>query len=236
MKHILLVSGTRPEIVKLAPVYHALRAARWATVQWLHTGQHDEMATQILSCFDIVPDLSLRRQGTTIADFGVGQEVGLVLVRIVDELSVEIRLESPTAVSFEPPVVACLVGPDAAPDDAGLEDSCWAVAEVGPLLEAQLSHDAGGRLQLPANAQVTVHATLRRGGAGCDYPPGSWHLELLVDPILAGEPAGPRYAPHASFEIGYDPGEVLQVVDERRYCGLASKVYREQGEPAITGN
>src|SRR5262245_52615893 len=72
MKNILLVSGTRPEIIKLAPVYHSLRDAAWARVQWLHTGQHRDMAQQILSCFDIVPDIALRRQGTTLTEFSVG--------------------------------------------------------------------------------------------------------------------------------------------------------------------
>ena len=48
MKKILIVSGTRPEIIKLAPVYHAFRTAPWAEVKWLHTGQHDEMAQQIM--------------------------------------------------------------------------------------------------------------------------------------------------------------------------------------------
>src|SRR5262249_25535001 len=72
MKKILLVSGTRPEIIKLAPVYHALRAASWAHVHWLHTGQHGDMAQQILSCFDIVPDIALGRQGATLSEFSVG--------------------------------------------------------------------------------------------------------------------------------------------------------------------
>jgi len=72
MNDILLVSGTRPEIIKIAPIYHALRAASWARVQWLHTGQHGDMAQQILSCFDIVPDISLRRRGTTLSEFSVG--------------------------------------------------------------------------------------------------------------------------------------------------------------------
>lgn len=72
MKNILLVSGTRPEIIKLAPVYHAMQADSWTRVQWLHTGQHDEMAQQILSCFDIVPDISLRRQGGTLSEFSTG--------------------------------------------------------------------------------------------------------------------------------------------------------------------
>lgn len=72
MENILLVSGTRPEIIKLAPVYHAMRAASWTRVQWLHTGQHGDMAQQILSCFDIVPDISLSRHGSTLSEFSVG--------------------------------------------------------------------------------------------------------------------------------------------------------------------
>jgi len=72
MEKILLVSGTRPEIIKLAPVYHALRLAPFADVRWLHTGQHGDMAAQILSCFDIVPDMSLVRRGTTLSEFSVG--------------------------------------------------------------------------------------------------------------------------------------------------------------------
>ena len=72
MENVLLISGTRPEIIKLAPVYHALRTAPWADVRWLHTGQHAEMAQQILSCFDIVPDFSLPRSGTTLSEFSAG--------------------------------------------------------------------------------------------------------------------------------------------------------------------
>ena len=72
MQNILLVSGTRPEIIKLAPVYHALRAAPWANVQWLHTGQHDEMARQSLACFDVVPDVVLAREGASLLDFSLG--------------------------------------------------------------------------------------------------------------------------------------------------------------------
>jgi len=72
MEHVLLISGTRPEIVKLAPLYHVLRAEQGIAVQWLHTGQHGEMAEQILDCFEIAPDIALTRQGHSIADFSVG--------------------------------------------------------------------------------------------------------------------------------------------------------------------
>lgn len=72
MTPILIVSGTRPEIIKLAPVHLALREAPWASVRWLHTSQHEAMADQILECFGIVPDVVLERQGGSLAEFGLG--------------------------------------------------------------------------------------------------------------------------------------------------------------------
>jgi UDP-N-acetylglucosamine 2-epimerase (non-hydrolysing) len=80
---ILLVSGTRPEIIKLAPVYHALREADLASVQWLHTGQHDEMARHILACFDITPDITLSRSGASLLAFSTGcrEQLDAVMLR-----------------------------------------------------------------------------------------------------------------------------------------------------------
>ena len=68
---ILIISGTRPEIIKLAPVYHALQKAGWADVHWLHTGQHQDMATQMLEQFDIEPDHVLQREGSDLLDFAI---------------------------------------------------------------------------------------------------------------------------------------------------------------------
>lgn len=72
MKNILIVSGTRPEIIKLAPLYHALRASDWARVQWVHTGQHGDMADQIFECFDVTPDIRLERGGSSLIEFSMG--------------------------------------------------------------------------------------------------------------------------------------------------------------------
>lgn len=69
MQDILIICGTRPEIIKLAPLYHSLRKCGWAKPHWLHTGQHDEMARQMLACFDIVPDISFERTGENLCEF-----------------------------------------------------------------------------------------------------------------------------------------------------------------------
>jgi UDP-N-acetylglucosamine 2-epimerase (non-hydrolysing) len=66
---IAIVSGTRPEIIKLAPVYHEFAAQGWADVSWIHTGQHSDMADQILGCFDIAPDIRLKREGSSLQQF-----------------------------------------------------------------------------------------------------------------------------------------------------------------------
>lgn len=72
MQDILIVSGTRPEIIKLAPLYHALCSLVWTRVRWLHTGQHEEMACQMLNCFAIRPDFVLQREGSTLREFSAG--------------------------------------------------------------------------------------------------------------------------------------------------------------------
>lgn len=72
LEPILIVSGTRPEIIKLGPLYHVLRQSGWAQPVWLHTGQHEDMATQMLECFGIEPDRVLQRRGSSLLDFSVG--------------------------------------------------------------------------------------------------------------------------------------------------------------------
>ncbi|MBM3299283.1 MAG: UDP-N-acetylglucosamine 2-epimerase (non-hydrolyzing), partial [Deltaproteobacteria bacterium] len=61
MFSVLLVFGTRPEVIKLAPVYKELRSRpeRFRTV-CCSTGQHRELLDQMLDVFDIRPDLDLR--------------------------------------------------------------------------------------------------------------------------------------------------------------------------------
>jgi UDP-N-acetylglucosamine 2-epimerase (non-hydrolysing) len=66
-----IVCGTRPEIIKLAPVYHALRQQEELCVLWVHTGQHGEMAADMLRCFGIEPDVQLARKGASLEEFSV---------------------------------------------------------------------------------------------------------------------------------------------------------------------
>ncbi|GAA2673868.1 UDP-N-acetylglucosamine 2-epimerase (non-hydrolyzing) [Actinosynnema pretiosum] len=59
MRSVAVVLGTRPEVIKCAPVIHALRAdPRFAPVV-LSTGQHRQMLDETLAAFGIRPDVDL---------------------------------------------------------------------------------------------------------------------------------------------------------------------------------
>src|SRR5687767_8092464 len=59
-REVLVVFGTRPEAVKLAPVVAELRRRiGQARVRVVVTGQHREMLDQVLRAFDLRPDIDL---------------------------------------------------------------------------------------------------------------------------------------------------------------------------------
>lgn len=59
MKKVLLVFGTRPEAIKMAPVYEVLRATPGLDVRVAVTAQHREMLDQVLRLFGIEPDYDM---------------------------------------------------------------------------------------------------------------------------------------------------------------------------------
>ncbi|WP_193165111.1 non-hydrolyzing UDP-N-acetylglucosamine 2-epimerase [Microbulbifer hainanensis] len=56
---VLLVFGTRPEAIKMAPLVELLKRDSRFLVKVCVTGQHREMLDQVLKLFDIVPDYDL---------------------------------------------------------------------------------------------------------------------------------------------------------------------------------
>src|SRR5262245_42894905 len=68
---VLVVIGTRPEAIKLAPVVRVLREdLDHFDVKVCVTGQHREMLDQVLAFFEIVPDfdLNVMRPNQTLFD------------------------------------------------------------------------------------------------------------------------------------------------------------------------
>ena len=71
MKKIMLVFGTRPEAIKMAPLVKAFQEKKedFETIVCV-TGQHREMLDQVLHLFDIKPDydLNIMKQGQDLYD------------------------------------------------------------------------------------------------------------------------------------------------------------------------
>ena len=85
--HVLLAIGTRPEAIKLAPLYHALRRDPFFRVTTCITSQHRELLQQMLSFFDVRPDVDLQvmQPRQTLADLTCN------VLRGADELLAEKR-------------------------------------------------------------------------------------------------------------------------------------------------
>lgn len=68
---VMLVFGTRPEAIKMAPLVKAFQKEfdKFQTIVCV-TGQHREMLDQVLAIFDIKPDydLNIMKQGQDLYD------------------------------------------------------------------------------------------------------------------------------------------------------------------------
>jgi len=101
MESICIVAGTRPEIIKLAPVYRELRKRSERKVVWLSTGQHTDLADQTLGVFDIQPDLklelTLRRPAKRKANDAV-DSVARLLAQLIHRLDEVLARTKPSLV------------------------------------------------------------------------------------------------------------------------------------------
>lgn len=102
MPAIALCIGTRPEIIKIAPVVHALQAARLRPIL-IHSGQHDSMAWPLYKFFDLKPDaiIDLKRTSSTLAHLGS---------RLLDTLTAELENHKPAALLVHGDTSTALMG------------------------------------------------------------------------------------------------------------------------------
>lgn len=59
MKKVIVVIGTRPEAIKMAPVIKSLLKKEWVSLKILATAQHRQMLDQVNDFFQIKPDIDL---------------------------------------------------------------------------------------------------------------------------------------------------------------------------------
>ncbi|MCW5771575.1 MAG: UDP-N-acetylglucosamine 2-epimerase (non-hydrolyzing) [Rhodospirillaceae bacterium] len=90
-RRILVIVGTRPEAVKLAPLILALRNTNWADVEVLATGQHRELLVDALADFAIVADDNLYVMRP-------GQSLSGVAARILDAVDERLVARPPDCI------------------------------------------------------------------------------------------------------------------------------------------
>jgi len=78
-KRVLLVFGTRPEAIKMAPLVKAFQTDEYFEAKVCVTAQHREMLDQVLDMFDITPeyDLNLMKPGQDLYDITANVLLGM---------------------------------------------------------------------------------------------------------------------------------------------------------------
>lgn len=89
---IYIVYGTRPELIKLAPLIIKLRKIQNVQLTTISTGQHKEMLKSLENIFDIKPDISL----DVMTD---NQSVNQVISKVMDKMD-KILSEDPPHLVF----------------------------------------------------------------------------------------------------------------------------------------
>lgn len=89
-KKILLCFGTRPEAIKMAPLYHELQKSNFE-VKVCVTAQHREMLDQVLHFFEIVPDYDLNLMKPN-------QSLNSISALILSEIDIVLEKENPDLV------------------------------------------------------------------------------------------------------------------------------------------
>lgn len=92
MKKALIVFGTRPEAIKMAPVVKQMREHFRGEVRVCVTAQHRQMLDQVLNLFGIVPDydLNLMKPGQDLTD--ITASVLIAMRDVLDDFKPDIML------------------------------------------------------------------------------------------------------------------------------------------------
>jgi UDP-N-acetylglucosamine 2-epimerase (non-hydrolysing) len=190
----MLVGGTRPEAIKLAPVVEALRTHGRMRPVLIASGQHESMFEQALTAFSMYPDIKLRIERRT----GSQPELLRELVRVLDEQMVH---RKPAAVVVQGDTTTAL---------SGALTAFWHKVPVVHLEAGLRSHNLRGPFPEEANrkllAQIsslhlapTTRAVANLHAEGISGPSVQLTGNTVVDAVfsIAGRPttySDPRLA------------------------------------------
>ncbi len=103
MKKILFIIGTRPEFIKMAPVYKLFKADAHWEARLISTGQHAGMLNQLFNFFEVKPDTSLNLMEPN-------QRLASLTARLFERLDLELNRMSPDVVIVQGDTATTLVG------------------------------------------------------------------------------------------------------------------------------
>lgn len=122
MKKVLLVFGTRPEAIKMAPLCHALKEhPADFDVRICVTAQHRDMLDQVLRVFDVRPDidLDLMRPGQDLFDVTANVLTGMRPVLAAEKPDI-VLVHGDTTTAFAAALAAFYAGIAVGHVEAGL--------------------------------------------------------------------------------------------------------------------
>jgi len=85
IRTFLIVIGTRPEVIKVAPIIRRLRSASWASVKIVASGQQSDLLDQTLAEFGLRPDITIRHRDASCGPAQVASRLIHRLDRILAE-------------------------------------------------------------------------------------------------------------------------------------------------------
>lgn len=121
IQKIMLVFGTRPEAIKMAPIYHALNSnSNFETVVCV-TAQHRHMLDQVLKTFEILPDIDLDLMKSNQDLFDVTSSVLLNMGKIFKKKAPDVVLvQGDTTTTLATAMAAFYAGVSVGHVEAGL--------------------------------------------------------------------------------------------------------------------
>ena len=121
MKKILIVFGTRPEAIKMAPLIKKIKASNVFNLKICNTGQHKEMLDQVLSIFKIKPDfdIDIMKSNQTLND--ITSNILTELEKVIDEFNPDlVMVHGDTSTTFAAALSCFHKNIDVAHVEAGL--------------------------------------------------------------------------------------------------------------------
>lgn len=102
-KKIAIIIGTRPEAIKLVPVYQAFKEFQEVEVEMVSTGQHKELIDPIFRFFDVFPDVQL--------EAGMpNQTLSSLTAKLVGEIDRYLTVHRPDCVIVQGDTTSSMIG------------------------------------------------------------------------------------------------------------------------------